>query len=156
MQVVRPSPDTAPWIVRVMKTVALAAGEIAPGARALIAAAQDFLVGSHLDLDAVPSVTPAERAAALAELAPGTLGGELHRYDLRNGCPRPGQKRAAPEAIVSHDVTHILSGYDTDPAGETLVAAFTAGYQREPGRFITPLVNEPVDVLRRRWNVEPE
>jgi hypothetical protein len=32
-----------------------------------------------------------------------------------------------------HDFTHVLAGYDTTPAGETLVAAFTAGYrERRP------------------------
>jgi hypothetical protein len=82
----------------------------------------------------------AARYAALGELPAGSLGRELHRYYLRNAFPWPGQKLAAPEAIVSHDVTHVVSGYDTDPVGETLVAAFTSGYQQDPGLFFTPLI----------------
>jgi hypothetical protein len=231
-----------------MKTVAASAGQVHPGARALIEAAQDFLAGTRLDWDSLQPITPAElaahvvdpgarkqivhgmvtvslvdevppraqtetirafatalgvadgmletvdklvaghmnlfricflrrahlknfadsqlanagvlgtaraiattlgltedrklaaRYAALGELPAGTLGRELHRYYLRNAFPWPGQKLAAPEAIVSHDVTHIVSGYDTDPIGETLVAAFSGGYQRDPGLFFTPLI----------------
>ena len=248
MQLLRPPPEIVPFVVRAMKTVVLAAGSVKPGARALIEAAQDFLVGRRLDFDALAPITPAElaqqvqqppfraqivhgmvtialvdevptpgqtevvrafadalgvadgmveaveelvaghlnvfricflrrthirnlaagqiahsgvlgmiraeatmlgwtedrklaaRYAALADLAPGTLGHALHAYYVRNGFPWPGQRKAAPEAIVSHDVTHIVGGYDTDPLGETLVAAFTAGYQTDPSLFFTALV----------------
>lgn len=248
MQLVRPSPEQAPWIARAMKTVAATPGPIRPGARALITAAQDFLMGTHTDLDAVAPLTPAElaanvtdpalraqivhgmvtislveeippqpqvalirafaralgiedgsvdavekllaghlalfrfcflrhaqlrdmartqladagvlgtiravattfglaedpklaaRYAALANLPAGTLGRELHLYYLRNRFPWPGQRRAAPEAIVGHDVTHLVSGYDTDPVGETLVARFSGGYQSDPDLFFTPLI----------------
>jgi len=248
MQLLRPPPEIVPCVVRAMKTVALAAGSVHPGARALIEAAQDALVGRRVDFDALAPIEPAElaaqvqdpalraqivhgmvtvslvdeipsrqqietvqrfaaalgvadgmletveklvaghlnvfricflrrshirdmmagqiaragvlgtiraeatmmgwtedeklaeRYARLADLRPGTLGHELHAYYVRNGFPWPGQRRAAPEAIVSHDVTHLVSGYDTDPVGETLVAAFTAGYQTDPRLFFTALV----------------
>ncbi len=248
MELVRPSPESVPFVVRAMKTVATAAGPLHPGARRLLEAAQDFLVGQRLDLEGLAPITPEElarhvsgdavraqivhgmitlslvdgippraqtdvmhafaralgvddggvetieklvdghlatfrwcflrrahlrdfaasqlrqegilatirsvattfgitedpklaaRYAGLADLPSGTLGRELHLYYLRNQFPWPGQRRAAPEAIVAHDVTHLLSGYGTDPIGETLVAAFTAGTQRDASRFFTPLI----------------
>ena len=36
-----------------------------------------------------------------------------------------------PEVGTHHDLTHVLTGYDTDPAGETQIAAFYAGYFKE-------------------------
>lgn len=322
MKLLRPSPEVVPFAVRALKTVALARGDIAPGARALLEAAQQVFAGAQLDLDALPEIMPrelaehlrepaaraqlvhgmvtlalvdgvppktqmesirafgealdvrdgsvealvelvdgrfdafrwcflrrahfkglakqqlqhagllgtargiatmfgltedpklAERYASLESHPAGSLGRELHVYYLRNRFSWPGQRNAAPEAIVSHDVSHIIAGYDTDPIGETLVAAFSAGYQQDPHAIFTPLVglvmfstgvrvvpnpnvptlrvdafaepgvaarwiraidrgsrmnvdliesfdlwsvaSEPLDELRKRWNVEPE
>jgi hypothetical protein len=77
--------------------------------------------------------------AALGKLPPGTLGRELHDYYIRNGFGWPGQKHGFPEAGTSHDVTHIISGYDTTPVGETLVAGFTSGYRQDPNSFFVAL-----------------
>jgi hypothetical protein len=54
----------------------------------------------------------------------------------------PGQKGSLPESIASHDVSHLLGGYDIDYVGETLVAAFTAGYRYEESAFLSSLVIE--------------
>jgi hypothetical protein len=67
----------------------------------------------------------------LGELPRGTLGREYYEYALVNRFPFPGERGGAPEMILPHDLTHVLSGYSTDPAGEMQVAAFTAGYRRE-------------------------
>lgn len=248
MHLVRPSPDSIPYAVRALKTVATTGHPMLPGARALLEAAQDLFAGRRFDLDALPTIAPEEvaghvtdpaaraqlvhgmvtlslvdgpppveqvaaidrfagalevrdgsastlleladgrlaafrfcflrrahlramgnqqlekagvlgtlreaatmlgwtedpklaaRYEALGELPAGSVGRELHLYYVRNRFPWPGQRGAAPEAIVSHDVTHLLSGYGTDPVGETLVAAFTAGYQRDARCIFTPLV----------------
>jgi len=79
------------------------------------------------------------RYAALGQLPAGTLGRELHDYYLRNGFGWPGQKHGFPEAGVSHDVSHLISGYDTTPIGETLVAAFVSGYRQDPNAIFTTL-----------------
>lgn len=248
MHLVRPSPESIPFAIRALRTVATSGRPMLPGARALLEAGQDLFAGRRFDLDALPPIEPAELAAhvsdpaaraqlvhgmvtlslvdgtppasqveaidrfaealgvrdgsaatllelaegrlasfrfcflrrahlramgkqqlekagflgtlreaatmlgytedpklaaryeALGGLPAGSLGRELHLYYLRNRFPWPGQRGAAPEAIVSHDVTHLLSGYGTDPVGETLVAAFTAGYQRDARCIFTPLI----------------
>jgi hypothetical protein len=84
----------------------------------------------------------ANRYAALATYPEGSLGLALHRYYLKNKFALPGQKRSLPEGISSHDVSHLLGGYEIDYVGETLVAAFTAGYRYEESAFFSSLVIE--------------
>ena len=36
----------------------------------------------------------------------------------------------APEPIISHDLTHVLTGYDTDFPSEACITAFQSGYRR--------------------------
>jgi hypothetical protein len=79
----------------------------------------------------------AERYATLATYPEGSLGLALHRYYLANEFAMPGQKRSLPAEITSHDVSHLLSGYDIDYVGETLVAAFTAGYRYTESTFFS-------------------
>jgi hypothetical protein len=84
----------------------------------------------------------ANRYAALATYPEGSLGLSLHHYYLQNKFALPGQKLSLPEGIASHDVSHLLSGYDVDYIGETLVAAFTAGYRYEESAFFSSLLIE--------------
>jgi hypothetical protein len=84
----------------------------------------------------------ANRYAALATYPEGSLGLALHRYYLENKFATPGQKRSLPEGIASHDVSHLLSGYGIDYVGETMVAAFTAGYRYEESVFFNSLLIE--------------
>lgn len=73
----------------------------------------------------------AERYHGLEGYADGTLGKELWRFYRANGFPFPGEKHGAPEALLRHDLSHILAGYGTDLRGEGLVLAFTAGYRKQ-------------------------
>jgi hypothetical protein len=79
------------------------------------------------------------RYEALGKLPSGTLGRELHDYYISHGFGWPGQKHGFPEAGVSHDVSHIIGGYDTSAVGETLVAAFVSGYRQDPNAFFVSL-----------------
>lgn len=79
------------------------------------------------------------RYEAFKDLPEGTLGKALYDYYIENGFGWPGQKHGFPEAGVSHDVSHIISGYGTTPVGETLVAGFVAGYRQDPNAFFTAL-----------------
>lgn len=65
MELLRPTPDEARASLRAMVTVARAPGWIAPPARALIDAAQGFLLGTDLDVDRVDGIEPAEVASVL-------------------------------------------------------------------------------------------
>lgn len=79
----------------------------------------------------------AERYRALADYPEGTVGRSYHDAMRANGFPLPGEKGSFPEPIVIHDLTHVLSGYSTDPDGEVQAAAFHAGYRRkDPFAFV--------------------
>jgi len=79
----------------------------------------------------------ARRFTALRDLPDGTLGREYVRFIDDNGWPLPGERGAASDIIVYHDMTHVLAGYGTDPIGEVETACFSAGYRRqEPFTFI--------------------
>lgn len=86
-----------------------------------------------------PDPELAARYTALGELPEGTLGKELFRHFRRNGLPLPGEEKSAPEALLFHDVGHVLAGYDTDPEGEVQMAGFEAAYMREDGFSVTLL-----------------
>jgi hypothetical protein len=79
----------------------------------------------------------ASRFAKLRHLPDSTLGREYVRYLDERGWPLPGEKGAQSDIIVDHDMTHVLSGYDTDPASEVEVACFSAGYRsKDPFTFV--------------------
>jgi hypothetical protein len=77
MRLMRPDPAAALLGLRAMKTIATASGEIGPAQRGLMQAAQKVILGIEADLDALPTVTP-------AELAAGFPDGEL-RQQFVNG-----------------------------------------------------------------------
>lgn len=79
----------------------------------------------------------AERYRKLQEYPSHTLGHAYFRFVRDNGFSLPGEKGSPPEPIILHDLTHVLSGYGTDPTGEICVTAFHAGYrQQNPFTFI--------------------
>lgn len=65
---------------------------------------------------------------ALGEMPQGSLGRAYFDYMVSNDFAFPGTKGAPPEAMLFHDLTHVLSGYGTEPEEEILVATFSAGY----------------------------
>jgi tellurite resistance protein len=73
----------------------------------------------------------AARYRALADAPAGSLGRAYAEFIRANQYSFPGEKGSPPEAIVFHDLTHVLSGYDTTPDGELQVLAFHAGCRRE-------------------------
>lgn len=82
----------------------------------------------------------AARYRALGDLAPDTLGYQFIEYLDRNGFSAPGEKHGFPEAGIWHDFTHVLSGYDTDPAGEMQIGAFIAGYKQHNPFYVLMFV----------------
>ncbi len=74
-----------------------------------------------------PSV--AARFEAWSKLPHETLGAYVYRHYREHGFAFPGEKGGFPEAGMYHDFSHVLAGYDTTSQGETLVAAFIAGYR---------------------------
>ncbi|MFO0554707.1 MAG: hypothetical protein U0271_40390 [Polyangiaceae bacterium] len=90
------------------------------GARGLYDLLQSFR-GKHED----PEV--AWRFKRLGLLPEGTLGRAFWAHMTREGFAFPGERGGLAEFAAHHDVTHVLTGYLTDPSGESEVAAFYAG-----------------------------
>ncbi|MFA5960295.1 MAG: hypothetical protein WC785_07240 [Tatlockia sp.] len=74
-----------------------------------------------------PSLT--DKYKALGNYPEGTLAKDYHNYMIKNQFFFPGEKGAAPEMIIPHDLSHILGGYNTDHVGEIQVVSFTNGYR---------------------------
>ena len=83
----------------------------------------------------------ASRFRALAELPEDTLGRRFFDHCVADGIAFPGEKGGFPLGAVFHDVTHVLSGYDTSPQGEMKNAAFQAGYTKGEHDFFTWLIS---------------
>jgi hypothetical protein len=94
----------------------------------------------------------AEPFLALGDLPAGTLGRAYFEHCRSRGFMFPGEKGGFPEAGVYHDFTHVLAGYDTDPAGELQVGAFTAGYRRKDPLVVAML---PLLLFCADINVSP-
>lgn len=69
----------------------------------------------------------AGRYQELQNLPSGTLGRTFYDFYRDRSFPLPGEKRSFSELVVGHDLTHILTGYNTDKTGEVNVAGIEAG-----------------------------
>lgn len=69
----------------------------------------------------------ARQYQALEDLPDGTLGKALYQYYRDRNFPLPGEKESFSDILVPHDLIHLLSGIDTSPIGEIVVAGFEAG-----------------------------
>ncbi len=70
----------------------------------------------------------------LAHLPVGTLGNAFYRFHRNRGFALPGEPGCVPEELSSlHDLTHLLSGYNTDSAGEISAQAFAGGSMKSHG-----------------------
>jgi uncharacterized tellurite resistance protein B-like protein len=77
------------------------------------------------------------RYRQLGLLPEGTFGREFWKHMTERRFAFPGEPGGIPEVMIHHDLTHVLTGYDTTPEGETQIASFYAGYQKEdPFAFI--------------------
>lgn len=77
----------------------------------------------------------AQRFIACGGYPPDSLGRAYFEFLQGHGFPFPGEPGGVPERGVWHDLTHVLAGYETDPAGEVQNVSFIAGYRREDPFF---------------------
>lgn len=84
-------------------------------------------------LEAQEDAALANRYHALGRLHPMSFGYALWNHYRANHFRFPGEGGGVPERLVSHDVGHVLSGYDTTPEGEIQQAAFQSGLERDLG-----------------------
>ncbi|MFL2512613.1 MAG: hypothetical protein ACJ0GY_05985 [Synechococcus sp.] len=69
----------------------------------------------------------AEEFEQLSSLDYGTLGKTIHTFYRARGFKFPGEPGNLTETAVRHDCVHILSGTNTDMAGEIAVSAIESG-----------------------------
>lgn len=72
----------------------------------------------------------AERYARLEDLPDESLGHAIYRFYRSRGFSLPGEGGGFSEFLVPHDISHILSGINTDMPGEIGLAAFESGMCR--------------------------
>jgi hypothetical protein len=85
----------------------------------------------------VEDTAVATKFRAFEALPPGSLGRGYFDFIRSNHFGLPGEKGGLPETSIFHDLTHVLSGYGTDPVGEMQVGFFHAGCNRkDPYAFI--------------------
>ena len=105
---------------------------IASMSRGIRSQTQDVRLSDFLRFAGVlsPNKEMMARFQALAELPEGTLGRGYVAFLEKNGFGWPGDKGGIAEGGAHHDMTHVLTGYDTDPVGEIQIGAFTAGMKK--------------------------
>lgn len=82
-----------------------------------------------------PAIT--KKYLALKDYPEGSLGRTYYQHLRENDFPLPGEENGAPEALVVHDLNHILGDYNTDPLSEIDVLFFQAGHSNfEPFSFM--------------------
>lgn len=91
----------------------------------------------------------AEKYHQLGQLPQETLGYAFWQHYTQNHFPFPGEAGGIPERLVFHDLGHLLSGYDTSPAGEIQQGAFQAGFIREDGFAFLLFV-----ILQFHWGIK--
>jgi hypothetical protein len=70
---------------------------------------------------------------SLGLLPAGTFGRAFWEHCTSRRFAFPGEPGGIPERPVFHDFGHVLSGYDTNAAGEIQQGAFQAGFIRQDG-----------------------
>jgi hypothetical protein len=90
-------------------------------------------IGPLLKLRVGEDRATAERYQRLQSLPAESFGRVYWEHCTSRGFAFPGERGGIPERAVFHDFGHVLSGYDTDPAGEIQQAAFQAGFVRREG-----------------------
>jgi ubiquinone biosynthesis protein Coq4 len=72
-----------------------------------------------------PDLELAAKLVALHDLPEGTLGHAFVEFHTRNGLAMPGADIHTPAHYVSHDMNHVIAGYEPTGPGELALGAFT-------------------------------
>jgi hypothetical protein len=94
----------------------------------------------YLTLDE-PDPELAQRLEALHELPDGTLGHAYIEFYRRNGITVPGKDVHTPAHYVSHDMNHVISGYEPTGPGEIALGAFTLAMNDNDANWIQFIAN---------------
>jgi hypothetical protein len=83
----------------------------------------------------------ARRLEALHDLDDGTLGHAYIEFYRRNGITVPGADTHTPAHYVSHDMNHVIAGYEPTGPGEIALGAFTLAMHDNDANWIQFIAN---------------
>ena len=88
-----------------------------------------------------PDLELAQRLEALHELPEGSLGHAYIEFYRRNNITVPGADVHTPAHYVSHDMNHVISGYEPTGPGEIALGAFTLAMNDNDANWIQFIAN---------------
>jgi hypothetical protein len=88
-----------------------------------------------------PDAALAERLEALHDLPDNTLGHAYIEFYRRNNITVPGADVHTPAHYVSHDMNHVISGYEPTGPGEIALGAFTLAMNDNDANWIQFVAN---------------
>jgi hypothetical protein len=88
-----------------------------------------------------PDLELAARLQALHDLPVGTLGHAFVEFHARNGLTMPGADIHTPAHYVSHDMNHVIAGYEPTGPGEIALGAFTLAMCDNDANWIQFIAN---------------
>lgn len=88
-----------------------------------------------------PDLELAARLQALHDLPEGTLGHAFVEFHSRNGLTMPGADIHTPAHYVSHDMNHVIAGYEPTGPGEIALGAFTLAMCDNDANWIQFIAN---------------
>ncbi|HEY7106046.1 MAG TPA: hypothetical protein VH986_06570 [Acidimicrobiia bacterium] len=94
----------------------------------------------YLRID-TPDLELAERLQALHDLPAGTLGHAYIDFYRRNDITVPGADVHTPAHYVSHDMNHVISGYEPTGPGEIALGGFTLAMNDNDANWIQFVAN---------------
>jgi hypothetical protein len=92
----------------------------------------------HLD---EPDLELAASLEALHDLPEGTLGWSYIEFYKRNDITVPGADTHTPAHYVSHDMNHVISGYEPTGPGEIALGAFTLAMNDNDANWLQFVAN---------------
>jgi hypothetical protein len=88
-----------------------------------------------------PDLQLAEQLEVLHDLPENTLGYAYIEFYRRNGITVPGRDVHTPAHYVSHDMNHVISGYEPTGPGEIALGAFTLAMNDNDANWMQFITN---------------
>ena len=109
-------------------------------AQSLVILSEPSLRDRYLRIEE-PDLELAAQLEALHELPGGTLGAAFVEFHTRNGFLMPGADIHTPAHYVSHDMNHVIAGYEPTGPGEIALGAFTLAMNDNDANWIQFMTN---------------
>jgi ubiquinone biosynthesis protein Coq4 len=109
-------------------------------AESLVILSEPSLREKYLRIDE-PDLELAAQLDALHALPEGTLGHAFVEFHTRNGLTMPGADIHTPAHYVSHDMNHVIAGYEPTGPGEIALGAFTLAMCDNDANWIQFIAN---------------